>query len=93
MEAFTITLPCCQLAIYGCNKVNYEHPVHNISYKRGSTNDVYEIVDHVLWDVLCDVQVIEDIRIMKAINKEWDTTCVQKLDVEVQGTHTPCQSS
>jgi hypothetical protein len=51
---------------------------------------VYEIDNHVLWDVLCDVQVIEDIRMMKAINKEWYTTCVQKLDVEVQGTHPPC---
>ncbi len=46
--------------------------------KESSTNDVYEIDARVLWDVLCDVQVIEDIRMMKAINKEWDTTCVQK---------------
>jgi hypothetical protein len=66
--------------------------------KESSTNDVYEIEDHVLWDVLCDVQVIEDIRMMKAINKEWYTTCVQKLDVEkskepilhVRALSTPC---
>jgi hypothetical protein len=38
-------------------------------------------------------KLLTDIRMMKAINKEWYTTCVQKGDVEVQGTHPPCESS